>query len=306
MTYKVKSPVLFLIFNRPKESQLVFNAIKEAKPFKLYIAADGPRTNKNDDNFLCTKTRDIIKGIDWDCQIETLFQDENLGCKIAVSTAISWFFEKETEGIILEDDCLPSQKFFQYCDVLLEKYRHDTRIRHISGCSMGVGDKSSPETYYFSKMTNVWGWASWRRVWQDYDVELKLYSKSVQTSLYKNVFNDDFITEYIFKQFKLVHHGYINTWDYQYAFCNIINNGLSINPNYNMISNIGFNKDATHTTDGNDKLANISLENFETIIHPDIMIPNIVKDIAQLRKQIPSLFKRCKEGIKSFLKKNNF
>jgi len=297
MTYKVKSPILFLIFNRPNESRTVFDAIKKAQPSKLYIAADGPRVTKVDDVFLCDKTREIIKEINWNCELKTLLRKENLGCKTAVSGSINWFFDNEAEGIILEDDCLPNALFFKYCDVLLDKYRLDTRIRHISGCKMNLGTPPNNATYYFSKLTHVWGWATWRRVWKDYDVNLQLLDKVLATSLHKEIFHNNKVTKHIFKQFRLTQNGSIDTWDYQYVFCNLINNGLSINPNYNLISNIGFNQNATHISDGQNKYANIPLDHFTSIIHPDIVLPNVGLDVKQLKSEMPTFFNRIKNKL---------
>ena len=278
-----------MVFNRPQETKKIFEAIRLAKPSKLYISADGARINKSGDQDLCNATRKVVENIDWECEIKTRFSEVNLGCKTAVSNAITWFFDNESEGIILEDDCLPNSSFFRFCDVLLEKYRYDTRIRHISGSTMNLSEQSAAESYYFSKLTNVWGWASWRRVWKDYDVNLQLLGEAMKNSLHENLFNNNAVTRHFFKQFEFTRDGLIDTWDYQYVFCNLINNGLSIIPNRNMISNIGFNANATHTTDFKNSLANLSLESLEEIIHPCIIIPNTAKDIAQTKMQIPSL-----------------
>ena len=302
VNYICKSPVLFLIFNRPEETRRVFDRIKEVKPSKLYIAADGPRKNKATDIELCQKTQAIVSEVDWDCDVKVLFHNTNHGCKIAVSTNITWFFENEVEGIILEDDCLPSQQFFEYCDILLDKYRDDTRIRHISGSNLNAG-KISSDTYYFSKLTSIWGWASWRRVWKDYDVNLTLFDKVTSLSLFNNIIPDKLVANHFYKQFKLIKQSGLDTWDYQYVFCNMINNGLCIQPNYNMISNIGFNKDATHTHDAENVLSNLLFEKYDQMVHPDFIIPNVISDIKQVKKYIPSPIQRGKYYLKYHLKK---
>ena len=160
--YIAQSPVLFLVFNRPDTTLRVFSEIRKAQPKKLYIAADGPRAERPNEDLLCQQTLDIFKKIDWPCEIQTLFRKENLGCKEAVSSAITWFFEREEEGIILEDDCLPAPSFFRYCDTLLEKYRFDTRIRHIAGVNHHSGKRWGDASIFFANHTHVWGWASWR------------------------------------------------------------------------------------------------------------------------------------------------
>ena len=155
--------VLFIIFNRPETTQRVFDAIRLAKPTRLYIAADGPRENKTGEKELCEQARKIAQNVDWDCEVKTLFQKENLGCGKAVSHAISWFFENEDMGIILEDDCLPHQSFFKYCEELLEKYKNNDRIGIISGNNFQKKRKIGSFSYYFSDIVNIWGWATWAR-----------------------------------------------------------------------------------------------------------------------------------------------
>ncbi|HEY0177078.1 MAG TPA: nucleotide-diphospho-sugar transferase, partial [Pedobacter sp.] len=238
--YITKSPVLFLIFNRPDTTSRVFREIRAARPARLYIAADGPRTDRENEELLCNETLTIVSQIDWDCKVEKLIRTSNLGCKDAVSSAIDWFFENEEEGIILEDDCLPSKSFFYYCDTLLEKYRSDTRIRHIAGCNLQKGRKWGQASTYFANQTHVWGWATWKRVWKDYDKDLKLYRDEEVAEKLGQIFTDPFVIHDWTKIFKEVKAGKIDTWDFQLAFTNYFNNSLSINPNVNLISNIGF------------------------------------------------------------------
>jgi len=154
----LKAPVLLLIFNRPDTTQLVFNKIRKARPAELYIAADGPRKNQPDDPENCRKAREILRQVDWDCKISTLFREENLGCKIGVSSAIDWFFSEVEEGIILEDDCVPDQSFFQFCQELLARYRDDKRVMMISGDNFQFGRRRTDYSYYFSQYVHIWGW----------------------------------------------------------------------------------------------------------------------------------------------------
>lgn len=173
--FKLNVPVLLLIFNRPDTTQRVFHEIRGASPLQLFISADGPRENKPGEFEKCQITRDIVRQVDWDCEVYTNFRDKNLGCKIAVSSAIDWFFENVEEGIILEDDCLPSFSFFRFCEELLEKYRDDERIMQIGGTNLLSEWQRSDDSYYFSKYGAIWGWATWRRAWQYYDVNMKLW-----------------------------------------------------------------------------------------------------------------------------------
>ncbi|WEK19180.1 MAG: nucleotide-diphospho-sugar transferase [Candidatus Pedobacter colombiensis] len=278
--YQVKSPVLFLIFNRPDTTERVFEQIRIARPAKLYIAADGPRLGKEGEDKLCRDTLSIVDKVDWDCEVRTRFQKSNLGCKNAISSAIDWFFENEEEGIILEDDCLPANSFFYYCDTLLEKYRLDTRIRHIAGCNLHRTETWGTASTYFANQTHVWGWASWRRVWKDYDKELTAYHEDEIRHQLSNIFNDSFVLDTWVNIFKDVKAGKIDTWDYQLAFINYFNNSLSINPNVNLISNIGFGEAATHTFDPNHTYSNIPLGEISEITFPKYTLPEKAADYA--------------------------
>ena len=271
--YQTASPVLFIIFNRPELTERVFAAIKQAAPSRLYIAADGPRPDKAGAAALTEQTRKIASNVDWECEVKTLFRDSNWGCKEAVSSAITWFFEEEEEGIILEDDCLPANDFFRFCDTMLKRYRHDTRIRHIGGCNLQQGKKWGADSYYFSHMTHVWGWAGWRRVWKDYDKEVSQYELTDVRAQLENIFDDNFVVDSWEEVFGWVKAGKIDTWDYQLVFLNFFNNGLSIMPNYNLITNIGFGVSSTHTHDPASQYANIPLQQLGEITHPLYILP---------------------------------
>ncbi len=277
------APILFLIFNRPDITKRVFEQIKKAKPERLYIAADGPRSFKDNEATLCKKTREVVSQVDWECDVKTLFRDENLGCKDAVSSAITWFFNNEPEGIILEDDCLPSDSFFYFCTTLLEKYRDDERIAHIAGSNFQDGKKIGNASYYFSDLYNIWGWASWRRVWKDYDVKLTLLDEFADSDYVKNAQIYSHYKSHWLESFQGTKSGKINTWDYQYMFANVINHRIAIVPNVNLISNIGFGEGATHTTEVND-FANIPVSEFTEITHPKYILPDLAADTHHMHK----------------------
>jgi hypothetical protein len=296
MKYQTRSAVLFIVFNRPETTRRVFDAIKTAKPKRLYIAADGPRPDFPDDDLLCRQTRDIVSEIDWDCKVKTLFGDENAGCRYGVSAAVGWFFSHEEEGIILEDDCLPADNFFKFCDELLEKYRYDTRVRHITGCNLQFGKKWGNASYYFSSRVHVWGWASWKRVWDDYDVELAKYNVADVKAQMKNIYDDDLVAEAWANIFKGVKANGINSWAYPLDFINFFNNGLVIIPNQNLISNIGFNVGATHTTDEENIYANIPLSGIDEITHPVFMVPQKQADLAIINHDFNIAAIRHKQG----------
>ena len=282
-----KTPVLFLIFNRPDTTEKVFEEIRKQKPSYLYVAADGPRSDIAGEAEKCIKTREIINRIDWDCEVKTLFREENLGCKMSVSSAISWFFENVEEGIILEDDCLPSESFFNYCEVLLEKYRHDSRIMCISG-ENPLDNLLCSKSYYFSQIPHIWGWASWRRAWNLYEVELNSLDTFIKFDIINNIFEQKEAQKYWNKIFSRVKIGKINTWDYQWTYALFVNNGLSIIPTKNMVSNIGFgHAQACHTSD-NASCANRKMFELDEISHPQFICPNknAVNEILKIRYDI--------------------
>lgn len=287
--YKTKSPVLLLLFNRFEHTKLVFEEVRNAQPEKLYIAIDGPRKNNQDDILNTTKIKNyVLNNINWNCKVETLFRESNLGCKNAVSEAITWFFNNETKGIILEDDCLPLNSFFLFCDELLTKYEFDERIRHISGVNFLDPDIEIKNSYYFSKFTHVWGWASWKRVWKDYSKEiLKEYNLDKFDEFY-NIYQDKKISNAIINDLKRVQSDNLNTWDYQYLFLNFINNGLTIIPKYSLVKNIGFDFNSTHTQTNPYKIR--KQENIHKILHPTNYIPNVNYDILSLSEMFKVTF----------------
>jgi hypothetical protein len=280
--YTTNSPVLFLLFNRPEHTKLVFQEIRNAKPSKLYIAIDGPRNNNKEDIVKIDTIKTYLQNsIDWNCDVKTLFRESNMGCKVAVSSAITWFFEHENMGIILEDDCLPLNNFFSFCDQLLSKYEYDERVRHISGVNFLNSNINISDSYYFSKFTHVWGWASWKRVWKDYSKDLlKDYNFNNFSKIY-NIYPDRKICNAIIKELKKVQSEKLNTWDYQYLFLNFINNGLTIIPQNSLVKNIGFDLESTHTQINTYNMR--ELKNINQIFHPTHMIPNVDFDLLSLR-----------------------
>jgi len=274
----LNTPVLFVIFNRPDTTKQVFYEIRKAKPKQLFIAADGPRKDHPEDTGLCQKTRAIVDQVDWDCQVSTLFRDENLGCKYAVSSAIDWFFSNVGEGIILEDDCVPDQSFFPFCEELLEKYRDDERIMMISGANFQFGKKKTEDSYYFSRYFHIWGWATWKRAWKLYDKEMKAWPEIRENGYLTNILSEKKLVRYWEVIFNSVYNGSIITWDYQWVFSCWIQGGLSIIPNINMISNIGFDHRSTHTK-GENIRANMQTERMIfPLHHPKYIIRNANAD----------------------------
>lgn len=232
-----KTPVLFLIFNRPEQTRKVFEAIKRYEPDQIFIAADGPREHTPSDKELCEHTRSIVKEIDWKCTVKTLYRDKNLGCGVSVSQAITWFFDHVEDGIILEDDCVPHHSFFDFCTHMLDTYRDDTRIMMIAGTSF-LRDTTAHESYFFSKYYPIWGWATWRRAWKLYDFNMTTWKRNPEQFVTKNLFSDARISRYYDDMFQLIEKGF-DTWDIQWWFTCMFQSGLSVIPTRNLISNIG-------------------------------------------------------------------
>ena len=244
----MRNPVLFIIFNRPHTTQVVFDEIRAARPPRLYIAADGPREGRPEEIQKCENAKEIALSVDWPCEVKTLFRTKNLGCKLAVSSAIDWFFENEPEGIILEDDVRPIPSFFAYCDELLERYRESQNVAMISGCNLITKDLALKESYLFSIHTHIWGWASWRRAWKLYDINMDSWQEWSTKGGLESIGNDSILfSSYWRNIFNRCYAGEIDTWDYQWTFACWKNNMLAILPKYNQTFNLGFGVDATHT-----------------------------------------------------------
>lgn len=258
MINQFNTPILFLIFNRPDTTQVVFNAIKKIKPKYLFIAADGPRSGNESDKEKCKEARNIIKQIDWDCEVKTLFKDENLGCGKAESKAMNWFFENVEEGIILEDDCLPTDSFFMFCQLMLEKYRNNNHVGSISGTNYLFGYHDYEYSYYFSKHAYFWGWATWRRVWNLYNFNDSIFPNKFYLRKY---FNNSLSYDYYLDMFENFKYNNIDTWDVQMNATLITNKLYQIIPISNQISNIGIN--GTHNSKHISSSIKMSIKNID-------------------------------------------
>ena len=238
------APVLFLVFNRPEPTRRVFDAIRAARPSRLYVAADGPRTAREGEHKLCAQVRSIATAVDWPCHLRTFFRDENAGCAMGVSTAISWFFNNEPEGIILEDDCLPDESFFSFCTDQLHRWRDDHRVGQICGFNLIPEHSPKDADYFASHFGWSWGWASWRRAWQSYDITMKTWQVFKQKRLHNQ---HPFYRERIRLFDETADFGWNASWDYQWHYALASQGQLSLIPAANLISNIGFTSEATHT-----------------------------------------------------------
>jgi hypothetical protein len=295
---KFNTPILFIIFNRPETTNVVFEAIRQAKPSKLFIAADGPRKNKPGEKELCEETRKITEKIDWECEVKTLFREENLGCGKAPSQAITWFLKNVEAGIILEDDCLPNPSFFKYCEDLLERYRLNNNIYMISGNNFLPTSLRLEESYYLSRMTHIWGWATWRRAWEKYDFQMSDFSDFVKNRTIEKIWSDKKAQKYWLEKFNEISKDHADIWDYQWTYMIWKNNGFSIAPNVNLISNIGFGNKGTHTLNKNDPFANLPVEDMIFPLKEPSLIEYFVGDDYENKQLYPK-----NSVIKKILKK---
>lgn len=243
----MKTPVALFIFNRLDTTKEVFAEIRAAQPPKLLVIADGPRPDRLGEDRECAATRSIIEQVDWECQVLTKYSDINLGCRKSVSSGLDWVFSHVEEAIILEDDCVPHSTFFRFCEELLERYRYNEKIMSINGSNVQFGRRRNHYSYYFSRYFFCWGWATWRRAWQKYDVTMQQWDKLRDSDFLKGILKDYRAVKYWDKFFQLTYENKKNTWAYQMLFTCWVNQGFNIVPNVNLVSNIGFGKEATNT-----------------------------------------------------------
>jgi hypothetical protein len=300
----MNTPVALIIFNRPDTTRRVFDEIARAKPRKLFVIADGPREGNPADEEKCAATRAAVERVDWECEVLINYSEVNLGCKLRPATGIQWVFEQVEQAIIFEDDCLPHPTFFRYCDELLERYRDDERVMMISGDNFQQGRSRTTYSYYFSRYVHCWGWASWRRAWRYFDVEIKLWPMLRETAWLMDILGDEEAALYWRAIFDGVFEGRITrAWDYQWLFACWSQSGLAVTPDVNLISNIGFGDDATHTvTQGG--MINLPVAGMEfPLRHPPYVVRHREADEFNFRnvfaQQRPGLYPRIKRKLAS-------
>ena len=310
----LKTPILFIIFNRLHTTKQVFTKIREIKPEQLFIAADGPRKYHSADNEKCKTVRTwVLEHIDWECDIRTLFREENLGCGKGPAEAITWFFDNVEQGIILEDDCVPDISFFHYCETLLEYYKDDERIMHITGYNpQEISHFKHNASYCFVPVEICWGWASWRRAWRFFCFDIQNTTSVLCAHPYFNRCNARQYWKSVFSAMET--HMIGGVWDYQWTYAVLKNNGYCIVPQKNLIQNIGFIADSTHFDGSNNSFMKQAHTLSQKIIHPKSIeydrkmtyfIDSTVFDIDRyFYAKIKTAYNTCKRMIKVFLKKN--
>jgi len=287
-----KVPVLLIAFNRPATTAQVLEAIAVYKPSILYVATDGPRKSNNDDAVKCLAVHELITS--WQknypgTKVKTLYQDNNLGCGVGVSTAINWFFTQEEMGIIVEDDCLPNQSFFNFCETLLYKYKDEERIMHIGGSNFVEPEmKVNKESYYFSIYPHIWGWASWRRAWSKYDFTMERFEELMELREFKEYYNEEIFINTKNKS--------LDTWDSQWVYTVLLNKGLSILPYLSMITNLGYAENSGSHLSKTPKWYSSKVYELHEIKGPEVIAQN-----NELDKYVYN--KVYKRGIRYRLKK---
>lgn len=296
------TPILLIAWRRPHTLRQVIDAIRPIAPTRLFVACDGPNPDHPGETEKVAATRQVIEDeLDWTCEIKKFYSVANKGCRLGVSGAITWFFENVEEGIILEDDCVPHPDFFPYCTTLLEKYRHDTRVWCISGNNFQNGHWRGDGSYYFSRYNHCWGWASWRRCWQCYDAELNQWPALRDSGFLDTILQNPIERQYWSKIWqRLVDQGMPDTWDYQWFFACLANGGLTTIPNRNLVGNVGFGEDATHTTmDAEHTIAVGSLTNLR---HPNFVLLNTTADNYTFKHHFGGLVMRQSRRLPSLVK----
>jgi hypothetical protein len=302
------TPVLLLLFNRPDTTQKVFAEIRKARPAQLYISADGPREIRAGEAERCQAARDVIKQVDWDCEVHKNFREKNVGLKTAISSGIDWFFEHVEAGIILEDDCLPSQSFFWFCKELLEKYWDDERIMQISGNNYLFGKRVTDATYYFSRLNDIWGWATWKRAWRFFDVNMKTFPQFKEQGQLENYIDDAKIREWLMSYLEEAYNatGRNGLWSSQWVYAMCAQNGLTIVPSVNLVLNIGLLGEATHQADSFGLYSTAEREEITEIVHPSFILPNKEADALRfeiIRKTDPRLLPAKRPRMRELLRR---
>jgi hypothetical protein len=268
------TPVVMVVFNRPQTTRKVFKKIAELRPTKLLVIADGPRLDRPGENAVCAEVRSIFEGVDWPCEVLKNWADGNLGCQERVVSGLNWVFSLVEEAIILEDDCLPDLSFFHFCEELLAKYRGDTRIAAISGTNFLTKYFESNDSYYFSRFGTNWGWATWRWAWERYDRHLSSWPDNRRNGVMSEIFARPRMAKFWSRLFDRLHDGTgPNTWDFQWLYTGLINNAVTVVPRVNLVTNIGFGSDATHTSEIDRRLVVPSQTMNFPLTHPKALVP---------------------------------
>jgi hypothetical protein len=289
----IDTPVLLLIYNRPQLTRRVFEEVRRQRPRQLFVVADGPRAARTGDDERCAAARAVIDGVDWPCTVEREFAERNLGCRARVASGLAWFFGRVERGIVLEDDCLPHPSFFSFCEALLDRHASDSRVMHIAGANFQNGRRWGDGSYYASSYPTVWGWASWRRAWRRYDLEMKAFPAFLRSGKLRARIPSIGDRAYWLGTFQMMHERRVDTWDHAWTFAIWNDDGVALVPNANLVSNIGFGGDATHTTRSNPGCFDIPAVDAGPIVPPSHLDVAAEADRETLRRFLGSYGRRA-------------
>jgi hypothetical protein len=249
--------VALFVFNRPEHTRRVIERIERARPARVLVIADGPRAGEAEDDRRCDEVRSIVDAVSWPCDVAKLYSDVNLGCTRRVVTGLDWVFANCDDAIILEDDCVPDASFFPFCSELLDRYRDDERVHMVSGTNvLPPGAFEIPHSYYYSRSFQIWGWATWARAWKHYDIEMRDWPELRASGWLERFLPEHAMAEVADAIFEETYQGRVEAWDYQWVLSGWSRGALSITPAANLVTNIGYGGDASHTRDANHPLAN--------------------------------------------------
>jgi hypothetical protein len=275
----MKTAIALIIFKRPDTTKKVLDVIRQVKPTKLFVIADAPRKEREGELEKCEEARAVIDQVDWECEVLKNYSNINLGCAKRIYSGISWVFNHVEEAIIIEDDCILDPTFFHFSEELLERYRHDNRITSISAQNVQLGQKRTNYSYYFSRYSHCWGWATWRRAWQTFDFEMKLWEEAKSYNTLDDVFSDSLAVNYWTNIFQKTYDRSLDSWAYRWLLSCWLQSGLTIIPDVNLVSNIGFNEDATNTQHKNNKTVEMEVKSLKfPLKHPPVIVRNIQAD----------------------------
>jgi hypothetical protein len=275
----ITAPVLFIIFSTVETTRKVFEAIRAARPQRLFVFSDGPRPKVAGEREKCLAAQQIATRVDWPCELKTLFLEENLGPRKGVARGIEWFFENVDEGMILEHDCLPAMSFFSFCQEMLERYRDDERVMHVCGGNYQHGAQRGRASYYFSRYPQIWGWATWKRAWKHYDVDMKAYGRFLEDFRLDSLFRLPAERKFWKRAFAdTISRKIATVWDFQWVFAVLSQNGLAVTPNRNLVSNIGFGEEALHMSFIDKKTAALPIFELDELSHPEFVLSDVDAD----------------------------
>lgn len=299
----ITTPVALLIFNRPDTTRRVLEVLARVQPRLLLVAADGPRAGREGEAERCAETRAVTERITWDCEVRRQYSPTNLGCRRGVASGLDWVFQQVDEAIILEDDCVPDATFFPYCQQLLDRYRDDRRITAISGASLQRGDVARGYSYFFAQSFHCWGWATWRRAWQHYDDRMSLWPEVRDQKWLTSLLPERTSRRFWQKAFEAVYQRRIDTWDVAWVLACWLQNGLTIHPDRNLVTNVGFGPGATHTRLDTTQAVRPTVPMEFPLRHPPFVIRNEQADRYLHRTQFVSKPKHLLGLLQSWLRR---